>query len=171
MIRWRKRLNGWAGFIGTSRKATARILRRGRRIEVKIRFGLRDWLNAGTVRAAMAWAERQLHREPVCYGLPDEPAWFIHADGTTELRHVQPMQSHQFRRFVTIGDWTAPSIPVKTVVFTGQSWSQDVRDSWSGIHERFRVLVYVEDGADSELVKRTATESLQRQIAERLRHL
>lgn len=166
MIRWKKRLRGWAGFVGTSRRATARIKKSGQQFRVSIRDG-RSWMCAPSVREAMVWVERQLW--PPAYEPPyTVRAWFVHADGKVEEHVVEPRLEHYAMRPAPVArmlrapssDEAPASVPKQMVTFKGQRWSEEYGDPYRGNYSRVDALAYVEDGADPELVRRVMTREL-----------
>lgn len=166
-IRWKRRLRGWAGFIGTSRAAAVRVV--GTNVEFvtgPLRF--RAWTAAPDVGHAVRWAESQWARQYDQLGdYQVVDALFVRADGTSERRQVDRIS--MFRHVAGFAperqmlpdtiDVASPYHP-NTIVFTARRWSVSIDDAFTGQYASLLTHIYVEDGIAPKVERHVAMAEL-----------
>lgn len=145
MIRWKKRLGGWAMFRGTSRKASAwvRVTKRKRVITAHINE-FKCWLYPKTVAQAKAWCERAL---PYGYDhvIEADFSLVIMPDGTVKYQAVENRDSLLMYTFpprsMQLGV-PQEKLAVEEVVLRGRKFAAEASDPASGMYIRWYLVAY-----------------------------
>lgn len=148
MIRWKKRLHGWAMFRGTSRKASAwvdvRYYKEGHRTVVAKVSDFKCWLRPKTIASAKAW----------CAGT-NERGWdhfielpaaiIVLPDGRVEYRAVEhPGTDLRYHVFPPTSQLADPSSYVKVEEFSlrGRKFAISGADPLTGLYIKWEVMAY-----------------------------
>lgn len=150
MIRWKKRLSGWAMFRGTSRKPSAwvRVWKEPGKSTVCIArvSDFKTWLKPPSIAEAKRWCERT---PP--YGwehvIDESVAIVVLPDGTVERRAVERTRD-------IVMHWMAPPlnmkrttflydrVPIEEVVLHGRVFAIEAANPMTGDYIQWRVLAY-----------------------------
>lgn len=170
-LRWKRRRHGWAGFLGTSRQATARVVRKPRSARTGVCQAYcrgHSWLRASSIGAAMRWCEQQLR--PPMLKRPTIVALVVYPDGRTETRALERLQpalaiyeAPRLRPVLgPLAELEPASSMIHTVVCEGRWWQMSYEHWQAGINGTFRVMVYAHPAASPELVHNAAMHEIKR---------
>lgn len=176
MIRWKKRLKGWAMFVGTSRKASGWVIvdRKSRWVTARMPDN-KAWLRAPSVAEAKAWCEN-MPANGWSHVIDEMIAVLVLPDGTVERRAVERTASiemhwqHQRVRKHTATS-SAQYMPIERVVLRGRVFAICDADPITGDYIQWRLMAYStpEYNGVAEIYAREELEEVRRK--HRIAHL